>query len=38
VAGAGPVAAAQWVIQQLRESFPDDSAPNYLVFDNDTRY
>jgi hypothetical protein len=28
--------ASQWVIQQLRESFPDDTAPNYLVFDNDT--
>ncbi len=27
---------AQWVIQQLRESFPEDSAPNYLIFDNDT--
>jgi putative transposase len=27
---------AQWVIQQLRESFPDDSAPRYLIFDNDT--
>ena len=27
---------AQWVIQQLRESFPDDSAQRYLIFDNDT--
>ena len=27
---------SQWVIQQLRESFPDDSTPNYLIFDNDT--
>jgi putative transposase len=27
---------SQWVIQQLRESFPDDSARHYLVFDNDT--
>ena len=26
---------SQWVIQQLRESFPDDLAPNYLIFDND---
>jgi transposase InsO family protein len=26
---------AQWVIQQLRESFPGDSAPRYLIFDND---
>ncbi len=23
---------AQWVIQQLREAFPDDSAPRYLLF------
>jgi putative transposase len=27
---------AQWVIQQLREAFPDDSAPRYLIFDNDS--
>jgi transposase InsO family protein len=27
---------AQWVVQQLRESFPYDSAPRYLIFDNDT--
>ncbi len=27
---------AQWVIQQLREAFPDDSAPRYLIFDNVT--
>ena len=27
---------AHWVIQQLRESFPGDSAPRYLIFDNDT--
>jgi transposase InsO family protein len=26
----------QWVIQQLRESFPDDSAQRYLIFDNDS--
>lgn len=25
-----------WVIQQLRESFPYDSAPRYLIFDRDT--
>jgi hypothetical protein len=24
------------VIQQLRESFPGDSTPRYLIFDNDT--
>jgi len=28
---------ASWVVQQLRESLPDDLAPNYVVFDNDTR-
>jgi putative transposase len=27
---------SKWVVQQLRESFPNDLAPNYLVFDNDT--
>ena len=27
---------ASWVVQQLRESFPDDFAPNYVIFDNDT--
>ncbi len=27
---------AEWVIQQLRESFPEDSSPVYLIFDNDS--
>jgi transposase InsO family protein len=27
---------ANWVVQQLREAFPDDSAPRYFIFDNDT--
>ncbi len=27
---------ARWVIQQLRESFPYDTAPSYLVFDRDS--
>jgi len=27
---------SQWVVQQLRESFPDEMAPTYLIFDNDT--
>jgi hypothetical protein len=26
---------ATWVSQQLREAFPDDSTPRYLIFDND---
>lgn len=28
---------AQWVIQQLREAFPDDSAPRYLISHSDPR-
>ncbi len=27
---------AQWVIQQLREAFPDESTPGYLIYDNDS--
>ena len=27
---------SKWVVQQLRESFPDDFSPKYLIFDNDT--
>ena len=27
-----------WVIQQLREAFPYDSAPRYLVFDRGTNF
>jgi transposase InsO family protein len=27
---------AQWVIQQLREAFPYESAPGYLIYDNDS--
>jgi putative transposase len=27
---------SKWVVQQLSESFPDDSTPNHLIFDNDT--
>jgi transposase InsO family protein len=27
---------AQWVIQQLREAFPFDTAPAHLIFDRDT--
>jgi putative transposase len=28
--------SAQWVMQQLREAFPFDSAPRHLVFDRDS--
>jgi transposase InsO family protein len=27
---------APWVIQKLREAFPYDSAPKYLIYDNDS--
>jgi transposase InsO family protein len=27
---------SRWVVQQLREAFPNELAPNYLIFDNDT--
>jgi putative transposase len=27
-----------WVIQQLREAFPFDSAPGYLIFDRDSTF
>src|ERR1035441_7902863 len=29
---------AAWVIQQLREAFPYDSAPKYLIFDRGTNF
>ena len=28
-----PNPTAQWVVQQLREPFPDDSAPRFLLHD-----
>ena len=31
-----PNPTAAWVIQQLRESFPYDTAPRHLIFDRDT--
>ena len=27
---------SMWVVQQLREAFPNDLPPSYLIFDNDT--
>jgi transposase InsO family protein len=30
--------AAAWVVQQLREAFPRDSAPRYLIFDRDASF
>jgi len=29
---------AEWVIQQLREAFPSDTAPRYLILDRDGKY
>ena len=29
---------AQWIVQQLREAFPEDSAPKYLVLDRDGKF
>jgi putative transposase len=30
--------SAAWIIQQLRESFPYQSAPRFLIFDQDAKY
>jgi len=27
-----------WIVQQLREAFPFDSAPRFLIFDRDSKY
>jgi len=27
-----------WITQQLREAFPDDQAPRYLILDRDAKY
>jgi putative transposase len=27
-----------WVVQQLREAFPFESSPRFLIFDRDTKY
>jgi transposase InsO family protein len=29
---------AQWIVQQLREIFPEDQAPKYLVLDRDRKF
>jgi putative transposase len=29
---------SEWIVQQLREAFPDDSAPRYLILDRDRKY
>jgi hypothetical protein len=30
--------SSAWVVQQLREAFPYDSAPRYLIFDHGTQF
>jgi transposase InsO family protein len=30
--------SSPWVVQQLREAFPYDSAPRYLIFDHGTQF
>ena len=27
-----------WIVQQLREAFPEDTAPRYLILDRDKKY
>jgi len=27
-----------WIVQQLREAFPEDTAPRYLILDRDRKY
>ena len=27
-----------WIAQQIREAFPEDAAPRYLIFDRDSKY
>jgi hypothetical protein len=29
---------SRWIIQQLREAFPFESAPRFLIFDRDAKY
>ena len=30
--------ASRWIVQQLREAFPYESAPRFLIFDRDAKY
>jgi len=34
--GATEHPTSSWVIQHLREAFPDDTSPKFLIFDNDS--
>jgi transposase InsO family protein len=29
---------SRWIVQQLREAFPEDTAPRYLILDRDRKY
>jgi hypothetical protein len=29
---------SSWVVQQLREAFPDESSPGFLIYDDDSRF
>src|SRR5947208_10874398 len=29
---------SRWIVQQLREAFPFESAPRFLIFDRDAKY
>jgi putative transposase len=29
---------SRWIVQQLREAFPEDNAPRYLILDRDRKY
>src|SRR6266581_3380208 len=33
-----PYPSSMWIVQQLREAFPDQSAPRFLIFDRDAKY
>ena len=36
--GITPNPTAPWICQRLREAFPDDEAPRYLIFDRDSKF
>ncbi len=33
-----PLLSAEWVVQQLREAFPYETIPRYLIFDRDGKF
>ena len=33
-----PHPSSAWIVQQLREAFPDQRAPRFLIFDRDAKY